>query len=45
MPGAMRLTEPQTQFFQKQGGSAWLQGWLNLELRKQEAAVAAAAQA
>lgn len=33
-PRAMRLTEPQTEVFQEQSGSAWLQGWLNLELRK-----------
>lgn len=36
-PRAVRLTDRQVQAFQDLGGSPWLQGLLNLELRRQDA--------
>jgi hypothetical protein len=35
-PRAIRLTDRQAQAYQDLGGSPWLQGILNLEIRKQE---------
>ena len=35
-PRVIRLTDQQAQTFQNQGGSPWLQGLLNLELRRQK---------
>ena len=35
-PRAIRLTDRQAQAYQDLGGSPWLQGILNLEIRRQE---------
>lgn len=36
-PRGVRLTDEQNAMFQELGGSPWLQGMLNLEIRRQEA--------
>jgi hypothetical protein len=38
-PRAIRLTDRQARAFQDLGGSPWLQGLLNLKLRRQDAEV------